>query len=121
MQAIELWLGWERLRHRTGQILDFAECRIGMVLLPSDDDCASRPRNRACSPSPIACGLHSQFFVVAGGLMSYGIDQVDTFRLAAAYVDQHLTRSTSPPTCRLQAPTRLWNGRQPRSPRKSLT
>jgi len=48
----------------------------------------------------------ASYFVVAGGLMSYGIDQVDTFRLAAAYVDRIL-RGDKPADLPVQAPTRF--------------
>jgi putative ABC transport system substrate-binding protein len=47
----------------------------------------------------------ASYFVAAGGLMSYGIDQVDTFRLAAAYVDRIL-RGDKPADLPVQAPTR---------------
>ena len=40
-----------------------------------------------------------RLFVAAGGLMSYGTDQNDMFRLAASYVDRIL-RATTPPTFR---------------------
>ena len=61
----------------------------------------------------------ASYFVVAGGLMSYGIDQVDTFRLAAAYVTASYA-VTSPPTCRCRPqPGMKWPSIS--KPRKSLT
>ena len=47
----------------------------------------------------------ANFFVAAGGLMSYGTDQVDMFRQAAAYVDRIL-RGDKPADLPVQAPTR---------------
>jgi putative tryptophan/tyrosine transport system substrate-binding protein len=44
-------------------------------------------------------------FVGAGGLMSYGIDQVDIWRRAASYVDRIL-RGANPADLPVQAPTR---------------
>jgi len=46
------------------------------------------------------------FFVLAGGLMSYGTDQNDMFRLAASYVDRIL-RGDKPADLPVQAPTRF--------------
>ena len=46
------------------------------------------------------------FFVKAGGLMSYGTDQNDNFRLAASYVDRIL-RGDKPAELPVQAPTRF--------------
>jgi putative ABC transport system substrate-binding protein len=45
-------------------------------------------------------------FVAAGGLMSYGTDQNDLFRLAASYVDRTL-RGDKPGDLPVQAPTRF--------------
>jgi putative ABC transport system substrate-binding protein len=45
-------------------------------------------------------------FVTAGGLMSYGTDQNDLFRLAASYVDRIL-RGDKPADLPVQAPTRF--------------
>ena len=47
-----------------------------------------------------------RFFVTAGGLISYGPDQIDQFRLAAGYVDRIL-RGEKPGDLPVQAPTRL--------------
>jgi ABC-type uncharacterized transport system substrate-binding protein len=53
---------------------------------------------------PAVYPLH--VFVVAGGLMSYGTDQNDLFRLAASYVDRIL-RGDKPTDLPVQAPTRF--------------
>jgi len=46
-----------------------------------------------------------RFFVAAGGLMSYGIDQVDVFQHAASYVDRIL-RGANPADLPVEAPTK---------------
>jgi putative tryptophan/tyrosine transport system substrate-binding protein len=46
------------------------------------------------------------FIVASGGLMSYGIDQAETFRLAASYVDRIL-RGDKPADLPVQAPTKF--------------
>jgi len=46
-----------------------------------------------------------RFFVTAGGLISYGPDQIDQFRLAAGYVDRIL-KGEKPADLPVQAPTK---------------
>jgi len=47
----------------------------------------------------------TRFFVAAGGLISYGPDQIDQFRRAAAYVDRIL-KGEKPTDLPVQAPTK---------------
>jgi putative ABC transport system substrate-binding protein len=46
-----------------------------------------------------------RYFTVQGGLMSYGVDQVDVFRQAASYVNRIL-RGEKPANLPVQAPTK---------------
>jgi ABC-type uncharacterized transport system substrate-binding protein len=49
---------------------------------------------------------YEKFFVSAGGLMSYGSDRVELYRLAAGYVDRIL-RGENPADLPVQAPTKF--------------
>jgi putative tryptophan/tyrosine transport system substrate-binding protein len=86
----------------------FAGAPNGGLLLPADATIVLH-RNliialAARHKLPAVYAFH--FMVVAGGLMSYGIDQADTFRLAASYVDRIL-RGDKPADLPVQAPTKF--------------
>jgi len=79
----------------------------GLVLPPDSTTIAHRDlvialaaRHRLPAVYPI------QLFVAAGGLMSYGTDQNDMFRLAASYIDRIL-RGDKPADLPAQAPTKF--------------
>jgi ABC-type uncharacterized transport system substrate-binding protein len=79
----------------------------GGLLFPPDSTVAQHrgliialaARHRLPSVSPFS------FYVADGGLMSYGIDQVEMFRQAASYVDRIL-RGAKPADLPVQAPTK---------------
>ena len=85
----------------------FAREPNGGLLLPPDTTTilnrdlviALAARHRLPAVYPI------RFFVTAGGLMSYGTDQVEIFRQAASYVDRIL-RGAKPADLPVQAPTK---------------
>ena len=55
------------------------------------------------------CGLAFlpyRFYIEAGGLISYGIDEIEPFRSAAIYVDRIL-RGDKPADLPVQAPTKF--------------
>jgi putative tryptophan/tyrosine transport system substrate-binding protein len=79
----------------------------GLVVLPDSTTVSHRDLIVALAakhrlPAVYPFGL----FVGAGGLMSYGTDQVDMFRLAAYYVDRIL-RGDKPADLPVQAPTKF--------------
>jgi putative ABC transport system substrate-binding protein len=47
-----------------------------------------------------------RFFVVSGGLVSYGVEAADTYRQIASYVDRIL-RGAKPEELPVQAPTKF--------------
>ena len=49
---------------------------------------------------------YERFFVSAGGLISYGSDRIELYRLAAGYVDRIL-RGEKPANLPVQAPTKF--------------
>lgn len=49
---------------------------------------------------------YEKFFVTAGGLVSYGSDRIELYRLAAGYVDRIL-RGEKPGDLPVQAPTKF--------------
>ena len=89
-------------------INSFAGAPNGGLLLPAD---ATIVMHRdlvialaATHKLPAVYAFH--FMVAAGGLMSYGIDQAETFRLAGSYVDRVL-RGDKPADLPVQAPTKF--------------
>ena len=60
------------------------------------------------SPPDFSClpCIHSVFTVASGGLVSYGIDQLETVREAASYVDRIL-RVANPADLPVQLPTKF--------------
>ena len=88
-------------------IVAFARVPNGGLLLPPDITVSS---NRDLI---IALAAHHRlpavypfrFYVAAGGLMSYGTDQVEILRQAASYVDRIL-RGANPADLPVQAPTK---------------
>ena len=83
-----------------------SEPNIGMIVLPSPLTSGHRS---------LITGLASQhrlpaiypyrYFATSGGLASYGVDNVDTFRRAASYVDRIL-KGEKPADLPVQAPTK---------------
>lgn len=83
------------------------EPNIGLVVIP--DTTAIQHRDLLISLTAkhrLPAVYPFDYFVKAGGLMSYGTDQDDNFRLAASYVDRIL-RGDKPSELPVQAPTRF--------------
>ena len=65
---------------------------------------SSRSDHHACRAAPTTGGLRP--FATAGGLISYGPDSIEPFRLAAGYVDRIL-KGERPSELPVQAPTKF--------------
>ncbi len=76
----------------------------GLVVLPDFTTTAHRDLIIALAARHrLPSVYYARFFVAAGGLMSYGVDFVDSFRQAASYVDRIL-RGEKPADLPVQAP-----------------
>jgi putative ABC transport system substrate-binding protein len=94
--------GFERALH------EFAREPYGGVIVPPNAPAIAH-RNlivRLAAELKLPTIYSGSGFVAAGGLISYGIDAVDTFRQAASYVDRIL-RGEKPGDLPVQAPTRF--------------
>ena len=88
-------------------IVDFARVPNGGLVLPPDNTTvihrdliiALAARHR------LPTVYSGSYYVEAGGLMSYGVDPVENFRLAGSYVDRIL-RGDKPADLPVQAPTK---------------
>jgi putative ABC transport system substrate-binding protein len=79
----------------------------GLIVLSSPITAADRERIAALAVRHRLPAVYSfRFFVTSGGLMSYGIDPVATFPLAAAYVDRIL-KGEKPADLPVQQPTKF--------------
>ena len=78
----------------------------GLLLLPDSTVTSNRDLIIALAAHHRLPAVYPfRFFVAAGGLMSYGTDQVEILRQAASYVDRIL-RGTNPADLPVQAPTK---------------
>jgi putative tryptophan/tyrosine transport system substrate-binding protein len=76
----------------------------GLLVLPDVMTNANRDLIIALAARyELPAAYFGRFFVAAGGLMSYGVDFVDVFRLAASYVDRILN-GAKPADLPVQAP-----------------
>jgi putative tryptophan/tyrosine transport system substrate-binding protein len=79
----------------------------GLVVIPDPFTVAHRaPIISAAARSNVPAVYSGSFFARDGGLLSYGVDQVDIFRRAAAYVDRIL-RGAKPGDLPVQLPTKF--------------
>jgi putative ABC transport system substrate-binding protein len=79
----------------------------GLIVLSSPITSAHREQITTLAARHRLPAVYSfRFFVTSGGLLSYGIDPIDTFPLAASYVDRIL-RGTKPADLPVQQPTKF--------------
>jgi putative ABC transport system substrate-binding protein len=89
-------------------LTDFArESNGGLIVTPSPLTATKRDVIIATAARVKLPAVYSfRFYVASGGLLSYGIDQLDTVREAASYVDRIL-RGVSPADLPVQLPTKF--------------
>jgi putative ABC transport system substrate-binding protein len=79
----------------------------GLVVMPGVFATARRtPIILAAARNNVPVVYSQSFFASAGGLLSSGVDQVDTWRRAASYIDR-LLRGTKPSELPVQLPTKF--------------
>jgi hypothetical protein len=97
--------GRERCRHRAINRIRRACARQRLAVAPGvHDHLAPRSCHCACPRHRLPAVYSARFWVTAGGLMSYGTDQIDLFGHTASYLDRIL-RGANPTELPVQAPT----------------
>ena len=88
-------------------VASFASTPNGALVVPPDPTTLTRRDFVVAlsSPVPSSRGLWLSTVFDAGGLMCYGVDLVDLWRLSASYVDRIL-RGANPADLPVQAPTK---------------
>ena len=61
----------------------------------------------AAAQNNVPAAYPQSFFARDGGLLYYGVDQVDAFRRAASYVDRILVQGAKPADLPVQLPTKF--------------
>jgi ABC-type uncharacterized transport system substrate-binding protein len=83
-----------------------AKSNSGMIVLPDTFTTVHRDSIIALADRYRLPGVYAfRYFTTRGGLISYGVDAVDSFRRSAAYVDRIL-RGDKPADLPVQAPTK---------------
>jgi putative tryptophan/tyrosine transport system substrate-binding protein len=83
------------------------EQNYGLVVMPDTFTTVHREKIVGLAAAQRLPAIYPwRYFAVAGGLLVYGVDQLELFRLAAAYVDRIL-RGENPSNLPVQAPTRF--------------
>ena len=91
-----------------GAIVKFGrEGAGGLIMMPDSFNIVHRERTRDLAARYLLPTISPyRFAVQEGGLMSYGVEQVDLFRRAASYVDR-LLKGAKPADLPVQAPTKF--------------
>ena len=80
----------------------------GLVVMPDVFTIAHRASIiLAAAENNVPAAYPQSFFTRDGGLLYYGVDQVDAFHRAASYVDRILVRSANPAELPVQLPTKF--------------
>jgi putative ABC transport system substrate-binding protein len=85
-----------------------AEARVEVIIVPADPIFFSKGRRivELAADHKLPAIYGAREFVIIGGLMSYGADQRDLFRRAAAYVDKIL-KGAKPGDLPVEQPTKF--------------
>jgi ABC-type uncharacterized transport system substrate-binding protein len=79
----------------------------GLIMMPDSFNIVHRERTRDLAARYLLPAISPyRFAVQEGGLMSYGVEQVELFRQAASYVDR-LLKGAKPADLPVQAPTKF--------------
>jgi putative tryptophan/tyrosine transport system substrate-binding protein len=110
IRSIEVSVAHVEIRNETeieSLITGLRQANTGLIFPPDSFTAAHRATVlRLAARNQFPAIFFARFFVLDGGLISYGIDQPDLFRQAAGYVDRVL-RGTKPEDLPVQSPKKF--------------